>query len=83
MANHLCTTHHQNATSRLDPKGYCHTHGYKVWDTTAKPANIRNLGIKTMPLDKIQWEATNTTKDGNPNDGAQQQGPEDKKQIIK
>ncbi|KAL7481870.1 hypothetical protein ACHAW6_007550 [Cyclotella cf. meneghiniana] len=27
---HPRTMHQQNATSRFDPKGYCHTHGYKA-----------------------------------------------------
>ena len=42
--------------------------------TTAKPANVNSRGIKRVPLDNIQSEATSPTKDGNPNDGAQQQG---------
>ncbi|KAL7479567.1 hypothetical protein ACHAW6_005292 [Cyclotella cf. meneghiniana] len=76
------TAQHQSTTPKWDTKGYCHTHGYK--DITAKPAGLRSLDIKTMPLDKIQWEVTRRTNHGNQkDDGGQQQRQEEKKQIMK
>ncbi|KAL7481321.1 hypothetical protein ACHAW6_007002 [Cyclotella cf. meneghiniana] len=66
------TNQHQPTTPRWDPKGYCHTHGYKVtFGYNSKTCKSKRLGIKMTPLDKTQWKVVKRTKHGNQNSTVQ------------
>ncbi len=71
------------STPKWDPKGYCHTHGYRITiGHNSKTCQYKNIGIKMKQRDKTQWVVTKKTKLGNQKaDGALQQVTESKQTI--